>query len=53
VCHYVLEEEEGAAGVLGEELPRVEAATGEGLLVAFTCGSDDRTVWISGTLLRR
>ena len=40
--HLVLEEEEGAASVLGEELPRVEATSCEGLLVAFTCGSDDR-----------
>ena len=38
----VFEQEERAVGVFGHELPRVEAASEERLLVAFAVGSDDR-----------
>ena len=40
--HDVLEHEELIAGVVGQQLPRVEAAAPERLLVAFAGCSDDR-----------
>ncbi len=40
--HGVLEQEEGAAGVLGEQLPEVEPAAREQLLVSFAGVAHDR-----------
>ncbi len=53
--HGVLEQEEGAAGVLGEQLPDVEPAAREQLLVSFVGVAHDRDqlLHLNTTLLVR